>query len=186
MPPSSKLKELFRALGKVAPDKRPNLAILTENEFLFSHKDRLTHSEFVAGHGPVFGLHPVRGDVMDFFAQLEFIVNQIFVAHFASSDCEASKFEQLLDAVDFFTKVRLLSEWSLIDNRMKGRLICLKEVRNGFAHNWEIERVKYKGKPVLGQFGQFKKDAGTAFMALVELYNGQDIDVDRLIKELSP
>jgi hypothetical protein len=110
----------------------------------------------MAGHGPVSGLRPVRGDVMDFFAQLEFMVNQIFVGHLVNSQNEVRKFEQLLDAVDFFQKIGLLSEWSLIDNSMKGRLINLKQVRNGFAHNWEIREVKYKGKPVVGQFDRFE------------------------------
>lgn len=181
----SRLKGLYSLLAKVPPDRRPNLAILSENEFLFSYKDRLSFSAFLTGHGPVTGLSAVRGDVMDFFARLEFIVNQIFVAHLLNSKNEVSKFEQLLDGIDFFLKVRLLKEWALIDNPMKERLMRLKEVRNGFAHNWEIKEVQYKGKPIVGQFDQFKSDAGLVFSALIKLYNGGEIDVDGLFTELS-
>ena len=56
---------------------------------------------------------------------------------------------------------------------------------NGFAHNWEIKEVKYKGKPIVGQFGQFKKDAAVVFSTLIDLYSGGTTDVDGLIKELS-
>ena len=184
MPPS-KLKSLYRLLAKVSPDNRPNLAILSENEFLFSYKDRLSFSEFIPGYGPVTGLSAVRGDVMDFFARLEFIVNQIFLAHLLNSKNEVSKFEELLDRIDFFSKIGLLKDWALIDNPMKERLICLKGVRNGFAHNWEIKTVQYKGKPIVGQFDQFKRDAGIVFSAVIKLYNGKEIDVDGLITELS-
>ena len=183
--PPPRIKSLYNVLTKTSSDKLPNLAILTENEFLFSYKDRLSVSEFMTGHGPVSGLRPMRGDVMDFFAQLEFIVNKIFVTHLVNSKNEVRKFEQLLDGIDFFLKIRLLNEWSLIDNRAKERLICLKEVRNGFAHNWESKEIKYKGEPVVGNFSQFKKDATLVFSALIDLYNGRTFDIEDLIKELS-
>ena len=136
--PPPRIKSLYNVLTKTSSDKLPNLAILTENEFLFSYKDRLSVSEFMTGHGPVSGLRPMRGDVMDFFAQLEFIVNKIFVTHLVNSKNEVRKFEQLLDSIDFFLKIRLLNEWSLIDNRAKERLICLKEVRNGLLQSRRI------------------------------------------------
>ncbi len=82
------------------PDKRPNVAILNDNEFLFSYKDRLSHSMFVKGQGPVKRLRLERGDVMDFFAQLEVIVNQIFVINVIKSGGDVEKFEQILDFVD--------------------------------------------------------------------------------------
>jgi hypothetical protein len=108
-----------------------NTLLFIENEFLFSYRDRLSFSEFMTGYGPVSGLHPVRGDVMDFFARLEFIVNQIFVVHMVNSGNDVQKFEQLLDGIDFFLKIKLLKEWSLMGNPMKEKLNCLKEVRNG-------------------------------------------------------
>ena len=182
--PPSQIKSLYGLLAEIASEDRPNIAILTENEFLFSYKDRLSFSEFMTDHGPASGLRPVRGDVMDFFAQLEFMVNQIFVAHMMSSMKDVRKLEQLLDGIDFFQKIRFLKEWSLIENPMKEKLICLKEVRNGFAHNWEIKEVKYKGKPIIEQFNKFKKDAAVVFSALINIYNGSPVDVDRLIKNI--
>lgn len=180
-----KLDTLFRLLANAPIDQRPNLAILTENAFLFLYKERLSLSRFLPGSGPVSGINPVRGDVMDFFAQLELIINQIFAVRLKSPEAEVTKLEQLLDCVDLSMKVKLLNDWSLIDNRLKELLMCLKAVRNGFAHNWDIKEVKYKGKLVVRNFAQFKKDASIAFSALIGLYNSRDVDLDTLISELA-
>jgi hypothetical protein len=185
-PRREKLEELYKLLQKVPVERRPNLAILTENDFLFLYKDKLSWSRFLGNRGPVSGIAPVRGDVMDFFARVELMVNQIFVVNLVkSSEADVTRLEQLLDCVELFQKLRLLNEWSLIDGRTKQLMFCLKEVRNGFAHNWDIKAVKYKGKPILQNFGQFKHDAEAVFGVLIKLYNGHDIDVEKVIDELS-
>ena len=102
---------------------------------------------FVSDAGPIGGLRPERGTVMDFFVQLELMVNQIFVVHIVGRNDEVGKFEQLLDAVDLFSKIRFLQNWGLIDSRTKEMLLCLKEVRNGFAHHWDMERCGTRVSP---------------------------------------
>ncbi len=183
--PKTKLGRLYDLLCEVAVEARPNLAILAPNEFLFSYKDRLSYSQFVEDAGPATGIRPERGSVMDFFVQTEVLVNQILVVKLVGNGGEVQKFEQLLDAVDLFSKIRLLNEWGLVDNRSKQKLICLKEVRNGYAHNWDIRKINYKGKPVLQNFGRFKLDAAEALETLIKLYNGGEIDIDRLSQQLT-
>lgn len=180
-----KLKKLFNLLAKLPTEDRPNLAILTETEFLFCYKDRLSHSHFVANHGPVTGLRPERGAVMEFFAQLELITNQILVAHLAGTGSDVQKLEEVLDHVGLFSKIRLLDNWGLIDKHIRERLHRLRATRNGFAHNWDIEGIRYMGQPIKDVFGEFQADAARAFDALIRLYNGGDLDVEELIKSLS-
>jgi hypothetical protein len=51
--PKAKIGILFNVLCGVPPDKRPNLAILNETDFLFLYKDKLSWTQFVSGCGPV-------------------------------------------------------------------------------------------------------------------------------------
>ena len=95
------------------------------------------------------------------------------------------KFEQILDFVDLFSKINLLEDWDLINKEMKEKMFCLKEVRNGFAHEWDIKKVRYRNKPISYNFELFKTDAFDVFSMLVKLYNGREIVIDDLIKELS-
>lgn len=181
----TKLGRLYDLLCEIAVEARPNLAILAPNEFLFSYKDRLSYSRFVADAGPATGLRPERGSIMDFFVQIEVLVNQILVVKIIGNGGEVQRFEQVLDAVDLFSKIRLLNEWGLVDNRSKEKLICLKEVRNGYAHNWDTRKISYKGKPVLQNFERFKVDAAEAFEKLIKLYNGGEIDIDKLSEQMA-
>jgi hypothetical protein len=90
-----------------------------------------------------------------------------------------------LDSIELFSKIRFLADWLLISKKERELLICLKQVRNGFAHNWDIKAVEYKGKPVLDNFTKFKKDAAATFSALIKLYNGKEVDIDELIEKYS-
>ncbi len=182
---TSKLKNLFDLLAKVPAEGRPNLAILTDTEFLFCYKDKLSHSHFVAAHGPVTGLRPERGAVIEFFTQLELITNQILLANLAGTDSDVQKLEEVLDHVDLFSKVRLLYGWGLIDKHIRERLHRLRAARNSFAHNWDIEEIRYVGKPIKEVFEEFQADATTTFDALIRLYNGGDVDVEEFTKSLS-
>jgi hypothetical protein len=180
----TKMHRIFKLLSAIPVKERPNLLLISDNETLFCHRERLTVSLFAVGYGFVEGINPERGDVMDFFVDIELIVNQILVARFTKDSDTAQQFEQLLDSIDLFSKIRLLNEWSLIDNSTKEKLFCLKEVRNGFAHRWNIKDINYRSRSVLENFQAFKKDAAEVLNKLIKLYNGGDIDLDVLLAKL--
>ncbi len=187
-PTTSKVKIIFDLLTKLSSEKRPNVILVLENDMIFSYKDRLTWRQWASGwdfmNNYVNTAKPKRGDVLDFFAQLELIVNQIFVVNLVEKNDVVKKFEQILDTIDFFSKIRLLNQWSLIDNTLNGKLTSLRKVRNGFAHVWNIEEVKYKNKPILENISKFKEDAREVFVSLVKIYNRGEINLDVLIEKL--
>jgi len=184
MPDNSEIAQLYRMLSGIPTDRRPNVAILTNEEFLFCYKDNLSRMEFMRGYGPVEGLGFKRGDIINFFTQIELIINQIILVHLKAQDGIVLKFGQLLDCVDLFSKIKLLKDWDIIDRGTKADLICLKEVRNGFAHNWELKKVKYRGDSITQNFETFKSDSQRIFTKMLELYNGGPIDLTQLIADL--
>lgn len=181
-PVQTELRAACHRLREISSERRPRVAVLTENEFLFVYRGNVSYQQFVQESGPVTRLYPNRGEIIDFFTRIEFMVNQSLISSLSPPD--ATKLERVLDQVDLFSKIRLLREWDLIDGKTSDLLIKLKEVRNGFAHNWEVEKVLYRGKPITENFAPFKTDASKAFDALIDLYNGKKMDTAKLIQLL--
>ena len=180
----AKLKRCFELLGKIKDEDRPNVIVYLPEGLLFSYKGRAALSQWMPGYGPVGGMKLQRGDILDFFTRLELIINWVFIKHFVVEPDRISAYEQMLDRIDLFSKISLLADWGLIDSRMKSNLICLKEVRNAFAHRWDGNEARYKNRQIIENFGQFKNDAEESFVNMVRLYNGGDVNLDELTEKL--
>ncbi len=185
MQETTQLNRLFELLRNTPASVRPNLVIIEHDEMLFCYKDRLSFSQYASGYGPIKGIRPERGDILDFFTDLELIVDQVVISFLKLDPNVVKHFDELLDTVDLFSKIKLLNSWSLIDSLTKEKLISLKEVRNGFAHRWDKTDIKYKNRRLASNLENFKRDAEDVFNTLVELYNGGKIDVEQIILKLS-
>ncbi|MCK5022064.1 MAG: hypothetical protein KAR54_02350 [Candidatus Pacebacteria bacterium] len=179
-----KLTELFVLLEKIPKSERPSIILNIDKTLLFCYKEEFYLSMGLYGKNRLLKEEPNRGNVLNFFGVIELLVNQIFVKNFVQEGKDVmTKFEQLLDTIDLFTKVKLLHKWSIINSETKEMLICLKGARNDFAHNWNIKNVKYKNKSIFENYHDFENDADIVFNTLTTIFNGGNIDIDKLIEE---
>jgi hypothetical protein len=118
---------------------------------------------------------------------LEFIVNELVIFKVVGYDPKrAYLLDDILDKVDFFSRVKLLSDWKIIDGKLYQAIITIKQVRNGLAHYWDESEVLYKGKNLKHCFSIFFEDIRNIFKKLINIYmlEQEKIDVDSIISEI--
>lgn len=177
----TKLRILFDLL-RGSRNKEPRLLIITDKEILRRHNGKMGLLQFIKPHGAIKDLCLERGEILEIFSKIEFITNEIIINHINPQEVE--KFEEVLNYMDFFIKVKLLNEWGVINNKLKEKIICVKDVRNGFAHVWSEEEVKYKNKGIEENFVNFKQDLLYIWESLIKLNQDNQPNVDNLIKKL--
>lgn len=117
-----------------------------------------------------------RGDILDAFARLEFIIGEIIRFEVIGFENEKKdKFIGLISAIGLNRQISLLADWKVMDSNLKKSLNSLLEVRNGLAHKYFIEEVSYKNKKLMGfledkAFDQFKKDMLHVWKNLLKIY----------------
>jgi hypothetical protein len=105
--------------------------------------------KFDQEHVIIRELKPERGDILDIFSKLEFLVNELIQAKLLSLfSPDASFLEDVLENVDLFSRIRLPQQWGIIGNKLWAIMMNLKQVRNGLAHKWKEAEVNYKGKKI--------------------------------------
>jgi hypothetical protein len=88
------------------------ILLITPNQWLRVYNGRIEKYESASELHFVRGLKPYRGDILDFFAKLEFLVNELIQARFLGLFSEkAYEFDDLLVKIDFEQKIRLLKKW---------------------------------------------------------------------------
>ncbi|MCP4647662.1 MAG: hypothetical protein GY852_08000 [bacterium] len=113
-----------------------------------------------------------RGEILDLFSKMEFMVNELIQLRVLGANSDgAEKLDDLLAQVDFFSRLRVLRKWGVLENKTVEMVNQTKQVRNGFAHAWGTEEVSYKEKPIGGNFEVFKKDMEEIWKALVDVYS---------------
>jgi hypothetical protein len=123
-----------------------------------------------------------RGEVLDCFAKLEFLINEMIQLHvlgYASG--KSYCMDDLLENIDLFSRIRLLNGWDkIITNKLMDLIMKLKEVRNGLAHKWDERDVTYKKIPlsVLTNFKIFRADFENAWTQLIAAYRTQLLKID--------
>ncbi|OGD66645.1 hypothetical protein A3F08_03080 [Candidatus Berkelbacteria bacterium RIFCSPHIGHO2_12_FULL_36_9] len=121
-----------------------------------------------------------RGEILDIFCRLEYIINEIIILNLNVNSRE--KFLIILDCVDLFSKIKILNNWKILNNRNKEILLCLEEVRNGFAHSWSDREVKYKGIKFAVNLEKFKKDFLYVWHQIIEIYRKHQPNPIELLK----
>jgi len=190
---SSKLEQLFDLvfLGKVKKfPKDLRLFLFTKNKMLRIYYGRITGEiSFSEGIGKIQSMKCERGNILDVFAKLEFIINEIIQLKLlgANSGEKGLMLDNILANVDFFSRIKLLNDWNILDSKQLNFLMQTKQVRNSFAHCWDKKEVSYKGKFIEETFEEFKKDMETIWIVLLEVYDKeqQNIDFQKIIDELN-
>lgn len=62
--------------------------------------------------------------------------------------------------------------------------MALKQVRNGLAHEWLIEEVLFRNKPLKHNFEEFKRYLSESWMTLLNRYQEVQkvVDIDAISK----
>jgi len=151
--------------------KNYRLYLATEHEYLRIYKGKLSGCWNSEEHYSHKNLNLDRGKLLDRFAHMEFLVNEIMILHILGRNYDNSYLlEDLLVNVDLFSRIRLLFDWTLIDQNTKELLLQLKNPRNQLAHSFGVDEVKYKNKNLELNFNEFKQDLSDALKQLYNLY----------------
>jgi hypothetical protein len=128
-----------------------------------------------------------RGIILELFLKLEFIVNELIIFNIVGYDPKrAYLFDDILDKIDMHSKVTLLRDWKIIDNKLYNSIIVVKQVRNGLAHYWDKSEVLYKKKKLEQCLNNFFEDMKNIIMKLIDTYmvEQEKIDTDSIIAEI--
>lgn len=177
----TKLHKLFELLFKTPKEKRPRLLIITDEEILRCCGRELDWHQFIKPHGIITHLGLDRGDILDVFSKIEFIVNELISIHIQPQDVGA--FNEVLNYISFFIKIKLLNNWGIFDNKLTEKIMRIKEVRNGFAHNWSDSEIKYKSKPIRDNFFNFREDLLSIWKNLINVQQKNQPNINDLIKK---
>lgn len=94
--------------------------------------------------------------------------------------------DKLLERVDFFGRISVLKDIGIIDKKVFNQIMTIKDVRNGFAHLWGEQEVKYKSKILKQNFEEFRNEAEAIWKILEDIYiKEQDqIDIDKILIDI--
>ena len=183
-----KVLELSKAIinAKKFPQNL-RLFLITETQFIRLYYGKLNASIWGEGSSYVKSLRLDRGQILDLFSKLEFFINEFILLRILGPNSpKGLLLDDILENVDFFSRIRILNKWNVIDNALLGLLLQTKQVRNGFAHAWDESEVMYKAKPIRKMFAQFKKDMEQIWKKLLEIYKIEQakIDIESIIRQL--
>jgi len=124
-----------------------------------------------------------RGDILEAFSKIEFLINEIIIVYIRGFNSMDEVLDDLLENIDLFTKTKILNKWERIDNQTKEKILKCREVRNGFAHKWSVEEIRYKDNPLKIVFPNFQQDLINVWKALILAYQKQlsSLDLDKLL-----
>lgn len=151
--------------------------MITPSQWLRVYKNRIEKFENFTELYFVRGLKPKRGELLNYFAKLEFLVNELIQTRFLGLLSEkAYDFDDLLEYVDFSYRVRLLKKWKMISNNQLERISEISKVRNQLAHRWDEKEVSYgkdeNGNPLLiaQNIEKFRTDAEKVWVELITIF----------------
>jgi len=186
----SKLKKLIELMNikQIRPLK---IFIVGKKQWLRVYGKNVSYGMHKEDFGLVTPSTLDRGQILDAFSKLEFILNEIIQAVILKNDFSAKGqwLDDLNTRIDFAQKLHIIRDnWKLISDETYQMLNKLKNVRNVIAHRWIIDDAIYgKDKTLKTNFDQFKKDLKEVWKRLVVVYETlqpQDELMDKLIEEL--
>ena len=145
---------------------------IDENYSLFISEDgALQVSESGSDHSDIKYLSLERGDILELFSKLEFIVNECLRTHFLGLGFQKG-FEQLIENVDLGHRIKTLFKEGIITNSLSKKIPNAVYVRNQIAHKWKFKDIMYLEKDLEDdeQFSTFKKDMEYIFSELIKAH----------------
>lgn len=173
------IEEKFFEIEKLVREKKEiwkysSFFFTTKDEYIRVHKGKFhKHMEFQENATIARISRPDRGKILDIFAKIEYLVNQLIIVKilgFLSK--RVFLIDEILQNVEFFSRIRILQKWGILDNSETNNIIQLKQVRNGFAHKWSASDIMYKGKSLedKANFEIFRKDLINVWNMIIEKY----------------
>ena len=133
---------------------------IDEQYSLFISKDGASCQEqSIRDHSSVQSLGFERGELLEIFSKLEFLVDECLRVHFLGLGSTKS-FEYLTQYIDLGHRVKTLYKESLISNSLSKTIPNIMFVRNQIAHNWQFKDIMYEQKDLEDyyHFVKFKND----------------------------
>ena len=181
------------------PTTNFRLFLLGDKKILRIFNGKTTIITFSDELGLAENLRCDRGNILDLFSKLEFMVNEIIRLKLLGPISENNfMLDAILENVDFFSRIKLLFDWNIIDKETEEYLMKTKQVRNGLAHKWSESEVNYNGKPIKltllqagrpydgGSFNEFKNDMKIILASLWRAYKTEqkNLDLPKLLEPL--
>lgn len=177
--------DLFLVQKKSIPvDLR--LFLITKEKYIRVYKGSMQWSESVSEHSIVNLTRCERGSILDLFSKLEFFINELVILRIVGFKNRTVMIDDVLEHINFFSKVRLLRDWEVISKSLQNRIRTINGVRNGYAHAWDDHCIKYKGKLIKQDFKNFKAEVLLAWEELVEVYTKEfeKVDIKEIIEKI--
>ena len=103
-----------------------NFFLVTHNRWLRMYYGNLEISEQFKEYTLIRDLKLTRGAILDIFSKIEFIVNKILEAVLLGLYSPNSRmFEEMLESIDFFSRLKLLESWGLVNRKTDGEFLNL-------------------------------------------------------------
>ncbi|MBU0460399.1 MAG: hypothetical protein KJ597_02555 [Nanoarchaeota archaeon] len=186
----TKLGELNKLMteNKVRPIK---CFIVGKKRWMRVYRTSISHGMHAEDFGNVVPRSLDRGEILDSFSKIEFMVNEIIQAVILKNDFSAKGawLDSLNTKVDLAQKISILrDEWKIISDDTFQMLTKLRKVRNILAHSWDFGHAQYgKDKTLESNFQQFKQDLKNVWKRLVVTYDNvqpQNEFMDMMINTL--
>jgi hypothetical protein len=188
----SRLSELYELIKKhrVMPNR---LFIVGKNVNFIIHDNTIEEFETKdEDYGLIIPRSFERGEIIDSFSKIEFFINELIRAKILgkSEDPNHDLLDVLLERLEFYSKFRMLcDDFKLINEKeeLYKKILLIKDIRNSFAHIWNIKKVYYKNTsigPLESHFVEFKEDLRYIWKELIRVYEkliNQDALIDRNI-----
>lgn len=113
-----------------------------------------------------------RGQILDSFSKIEFIINKILQCKLFKDQKETYLLDNLIDRLNLESKIRILKEWGLVDKYLFNKIMQVKKVRNFTAHSRDIKKIPYGKSHLLEtNFTRFQNDLIDVWKGLLVIYN---------------
>lgn len=161
--------------------KEISLFLITKDGFIRIYNGKsYVELDLTKEYGKVERLKCERGDILDFFAKLEFFVNEMIQIKLLGPSAGEKRImlDDVLENVNFFSRIKLLRKWNIIDKRLHKLLMKIKSVRNGLAHVWDIKEINYEKVSLENNFHKFKEDITLVWANLIDSYKKEQEKID--------
>lgn len=187
----ARLNELMGIMEKhkISPS---NIFIIGKKRWLRVYEGTINYGYHKEEFGGIVPSRFDRGDIIDSFTKIEFIINEIIQAFIIKNDFSEKSLhlDSLNNKIDLVQKIHILrDEWKIISDDTFQLLNKLKNVRNVLAHNWDFGNAVYgTNKTLKSNFENFKKDLKEVWKRLIVVYENlqpQDELMDDIILRLN-
>ena len=166
--------------------------LITPNQWLRVYNGEFEKYASATELSFIRGLNPYRGEILNFFAKLEFLINELIQARFLGLFSEkAYEFDEVLEKINFEQKLKLLKDWGITNNNLLERIQHLFAVRNHLAHRWKEQEAFYGKDPtgnkisLIKNFEKFKVDGESVWVEVINKFMAEEEkDIGRLISKL--